>query len=632
MATLQGMSGLDLRALACELKEMLPLWIGKVYQFDPRTFGIRLNGENRAKYQFIIETGRRAHIVDSFPVPPKNPPSFAMLLRKYLEGGRVLDIRQIGLERVIVFDVGRRDTTYHLFIELFDEGNAILTDAELTIIKPLWHHRFKNREVIPGVRYEFSGTDCSQMTYEAFQELLQSSDRDLVRTLATGCMLGGQYAEEVCRTAGIDKDTPAASADADPVYRALRRLLERVEHEREPFISKTGCWPIRIGEQEAITSFETFNLALEAFYPKVEKEVEKAEKPRLTQQEVIRKRQLDALSGFEKKIEKSERAVAAIYEHYGTVADIITTLDRASRERSWQEIDQILKANDHPAGKIIRAVHPADAAVELDLGNERVKIYVHETVEQNVQRYYDQVKKFKKKKTGAIAAMERAIVSKAPRKQQLAAQKKRWFHRFRWFYTSDGVLVLGGRDASQNEELVKKYMEGGDTFVHADVHGGSIVIVKGKTAHMDEAARFAASYSNAWKAGHFTADVYSARPDQVSKTPESGEYVARGAFIVRGERTYYRNVPLGVAIGIRCAPDVAVVGGPTSVIAGQAKVRVELRPGLFEPNDTAKKVLRLLKDRLSDDVLKDFKNVLNTEQVAAFVPPGGSDIVEEHEG
>ena len=38
--------------------------------------------------------------------------------------------------------------------------------------------------------------------------------------------------------------------------------------------------------------------------------------------------------------------------------------------------------------------------------------------------------------------------------------KKLWYHRFRWFVTSDGVVVLGGRDASQNEELVKKYMGG----------------------------------------------------------------------------------------------------------------------------------------------------------------------------
>ena len=86
--------------------------------------------------------------------------------------------------------------------------------------------------------------------------------------------------------------------------------------------------------------------------------------------------------------------------------------------------------------------------------------------------------------------------------------------------------------------------------MHADIHGASVVIVKGRTEKMDEVAQFAASYSGAWRSGHFSADVYSAQPDQVSKTPQAGEFVARGSFIVRGERTYYRNIPLAVGIGL----------------------------------------------------------------------------------
>ena len=59
----------------------------------------------------------------------------------------------------------------------------------------------------------------------------------------------------------------------------------------------------------------------------------------------------------------------------------------------------------------------------------------------------------------------------------------------------------------------------------------------------------------------------------------------------------------------------------------RAKYLVELKPGTFEPNDTAKKVLRVLRDTVPDGEWKAYKAVLNTEGVAAFVPPGGSDIV-----
>jgi hypothetical protein len=152
------------------------------------------------------------------------------------------------------------------------------------------------------------------------------------------------------------------------------------------------------------------------------------------------------------------------------------------------------------------------------------------------------------------------------------------------------------------------------------------VIVKGTTERMDEVAQFAASYSGSWRSGHFSADVYSVLPPQVSKTPETGEYVSRGSFIVRGERTWYRNVPLGIAIGMQLEPQAAVIGGPTAAIRKHAKSYVELKPGQFEPNDVAKKVLRILKGKFPEDEFKGLKNILNTETVAAFVPPGGCDI------
>ena len=98
----------------------------------------------------IVEAGRRAHLVRSLPEPPKNPPQFAMLLRKYISGGKVLAIRQHGLERILIFDIGKGLLTYRLIIELFDEGNVILTDENYLIVKPLRHHRFRDREVVPG--------------------------------------------------------------------------------------------------------------------------------------------------------------------------------------------------------------------------------------------------------------------------------------------------------------------------------------------------------------------------------------------------------------------------------------------------------------------------------------------------
>jgi len=631
MASEQGMSGIDVRAMASELREKLPLWVDKVYQFDSRTMAIRLNGENKAKYLVLIEAGRRIHVVRSIPEPPKNPPHFAMFLRKYLSGGKVLSIRQQGLNRVIIFEIGKGTTTYNLIIELFDEGNVILTDPSFTILKPLRHHRFKDREVIPGVPYVTEAADPT-VSAEAVATFLKSDDRELVKALAIGCMLGGTYAEFICSRAGQDKSMPASQANPARISNSLQDVFRQIDQDRHPVIATKHCEPIDIWEGTvAATAYPTFSEALETFYPLTKKERKATSRPKIEKTDRIRMHQEAAVRKFDRTIAQTEEIVNSIYENYQTIAQIIATLDTASKSYSWQEIEKRIRETPSPEARKIITFYPAEAAVDVDIG-KRVKIFVHESLEQNAGRYHDLIKKFKRKKAGALTAMAAFVPKKETKKRDFIPLKKLWYHRFRWFITSDGVVVLGGRDASQNEELVKKYMAGGDLFVHADVHGASVVLVKGKTEHMDEVAQFAASYSGAWRSGHFSADVYTALPPQVSKTPEAGEFVTRGSFIVRGERTYYRNVPLSIGIGLMIEPNAAVIGGPVSAIKDKVKFYVELKPGQYEPNDAAKKVLRILKEKIPDDDVKALKGILNTERVAAFTPPGGSDIVGHHEG
>lgn len=627
MATQAGLSGIDVRAVVSELRDLLPLWINKVFQFSGATMGIRLNGEEHARHLLIVEPGKRAHLVHELPDPPKIPPPFAMFLRKYVSGGKILDIRQHGLSRTIIFDIGKGGTTLHLVIELYDSGNVVLCDEAYQIIRPFSFQRFREREVVPGALYRMPENDPLLLDEKAFAGFLAGENREIVKALAVGALLGGNYAEFICRETGIDKNTPAAEVDATVIRNAVFDLVLRAESGRDPVIAGNACVPFVTTETGDLKRFPTFNKALDAFYVPAAPKTPGSRKtaPKRSREEVIRDYQERALVKFRKKISDLERVTEAIYENYGLVAQVISTLDQASKTRSWQEIDAIIRKNrEGPAASIV-STNPADASVDLNIG-PRATIHVHENVEANLGRYYAEIKRYKKKIAGAKAAMEKPLPKRAAAKIHTPVLKKKWYHRFRWFFTSDGTLVLGGRDASQNEELVKKYMEGRDTFVHADVHGASVVIVKGATGRMDEAAAFAASYSGAWRSGHFSADVYAVRPDQVSKTPESGEYVSRGSFIVRGERTYFRDVPLGIAIGLQTEPEIAVIGGAVSAVKGRARYVVELKPGQYEPNDTAKKVLRILRDKIPEPEWKSLKAVLNTEKIAGFVPPGGSDI------
>jgi predicted ribosome quality control (RQC) complex YloA/Tae2 family protein len=64
------------------------------------------------------------------------------------------------------------------------------------------------------------------------------------------------------------------------------------------------------------------------------------------------------------------------------------------------------------------------------------------------------------------------------RKDMNKNRKTFWFEKFHWFVTSENFLVIGGKDAHQNELIVKKYMDKGDLFMHCELHGASVIILK----------------------------------------------------------------------------------------------------------------------------------------------------------
>ena len=214
-----------------------------------------------------------------------------------------------------------------------------------------------------------------------------------------------------------------------------------VVHTPEPVIAQKHCEPISIRSGDDATHFRTFSEALEAFYPLTKAERKTADaRPKLNKQERILKYQRSAIKKFEEKIERTESLVAALYENYAFIASVIGVLDTASKTHSWQEMERIIREKNSDEAKKIVAFHPEEAAIEVDVG-KRLKIYVHDGIEQNAGRYYDIIKKFRKKKEGALRAMKMPV---APKKKvpnrDFIPMKKVWYHRFRWFITSDNVV------------------------------------------------------------------------------------------------------------------------------------------------------------------------------------------------
>jgi hypothetical protein len=119
-----------------------------------------------------------------------------------------------------------------------------------------------------------------------------------------------------------------------------------------------------------------------------------------------------------------------------------------------------------------------------------------------------------------------------------------WFEKFYWFVSSNGWLVISGRDSHQNELLVKRYMKTGDLYMHSDYGGAASTIIKGPpkagpapTTTLEEAAIFTVCRSKAWDT-KIISSAWWVYHDQVSKSAPTGEYLPTGSFMIRGKRNF----------------------------------------------------------------------------------------------
>lgn len=177
----------------------------------------------------------------------------------------------------------------------------------------------------------------------------------------------------------------------------------------------------------------------------------------------------------------------------------------------------------------------------------------------NARQYYDQkrVAATKQEKTEqasskALKSTEQRIQSDLKKglkqeKQVLRPVRKQlWFEKFIYFISSDGYLVLGGKDAQQNEILYRRHLKKGDIYVHADLHGASSVIIKNNPGMADyeippstlsQAGNLSVCTSNAWDS-KAVMSAWWVNADQVSKTAPTGEYLTTGGFMIRGKKNF----------------------------------------------------------------------------------------------
>jgi hypothetical protein len=209
-------------------------------------------------------------------------------------------------------------------------------------------------------------------------------------------------------------------------------------------------------------------------------------------------------------------------------------------------------------------------------------------------------------------------------KRKMETLSRQWYQKFRWFISSEGFLVVAGKDAVSNEVLVKKHASPEDPVFHADITGAPFVVIKSEgkqpSEHtLQQAAQFAVSYSRAWRENMGAADAYWVTPDQLSKSGPSGEYVAHGAFAVAGKRNWIRNVSLKLAVGVVITDTVKFIGGPVEAVAKKTNTFILIVPGDLTGKEILQQVLRALTAKLSKE-MREKAGKTSIEQIREFIP------------
>ena len=204
--------------------------------------------------------------------------------------------------------------------------------------------------------------------------------------------------------------------------------------------------------------------------------------------------------------------------------------------------------------------------------------------------------------------------SRLPKK--IVIRDKQWFEKFHWFNTSDGKLVISGRDATQNEILIKKYVDSVDIVLHGDVHGSPFSVIKnGKDSNDEEkkeAAIFTICHSKAWQ-NKRVESVYWIEPEQVSKKAPTGESIARGGFMIYGKKNYIKDVELKLGVGVQLDP-FKVISGPIDNIRRKAKYYAVLIPGDKNKDKIAKEIKEFILS-VAREEHKELLTKLNVEEI-----------------
>lgn len=586
-------------------------FIKKIHQVGAKDFIFQIYRSDLKRRNLYVSLERGIAFMD-FPTEPE-PGQIAITLRKMLSERKIESIRQVNFDRVIVIKLV---TGQEIIFEMFREGNLVVTNDG--IIEFAFNAReWKNRKIMKGEKYvPPSSINPVEVDQKQLKDVLFTSKASLVQTLATRMNLGGDLAEEICFRAGIDKSISAPNAldFVDIILETTDSILKESKsgnayfYEDEEIMSPVI---LKVIQKDPTKVFTDLNEGFSFYFTKYPSGQEK-EGPIKKRIESQKRSIEEFLSKSDKLKEQGKRLISDLKRYQKLLEDL-------NRMISTGEI----RPGDIYDGFTIQKIDYEKKRVEISSDGDLMELYLGKTAGENANELFNSSKELREKVRGAESALaestklfENSNVTQNKRKRQ-----KNWFEVYHWFFTSSGNLVMAGRDRKTNENLVKKHMTHSDIYVHADLYGAPSTLIKFPSKDSQslddirEACNFSVAFSRAWPAGVASGTAYWVYPEQVSKTPESGEYVSKGAWIIRGKRNYVFDLPMKLEIGWHMLNDTRILMiAPINTKRNCETKLVRIEPGEEKRSRAAKKIASLLD--------------ADPEEVEGILPPGGFRISE----
>ncbi|MCJ7637648.1 MAG: NFACT RNA binding domain-containing protein, partial [Nitrososphaeraceae archaeon] len=213
-------------------------------------------------------------------------------------------------------------------------------------------------------------------------------------------------------------------------------------------------------------------------------------------------------------------------------------------------------------------------------------------------------------------------------------REKAWYERYHWFFTSDELLAIGGRDSSSNSAIIRKYMKENDLVFHADIQGSPFFLLKDAAISVKsniekstfETAQSVVCFSRAWKEGYSVLDAYWIFPNQIGKQAPTGMSLPKGSFMIEGKKNYIRDIKLTLSVGItKIRESLVVFSGPTETVKNHSILYVTITNLNEEMNQTVKKIKSVLVSKAKDEMKEIIKTISLDEIIRAI--PGGANII-----